>query len=136
MAHRSPVVYSFSGEGPDATAQPNGLSDESDEARFGRRVVVRSDGCWAYNGNLLRYGQIARSRRNGMRPEVVPAHRFAYETLRGPIPAGHVLHHRCEHPGCVNPAHLVALTPSDHSTEHARLRRIAASPPPAEVSTP
>ena len=53
---------------------------------------------------------------------LVPAHRFAYERTYGPIPIGHVLHHVCRCPVCMNPDHLVPLTPADHGREHARLR--------------
>lgn len=42
------------------------------------------------------------------------AHRMAFELLVGPIPAGHELHHICETPACVNPAHLKPVTRSEH----------------------
>ena len=38
------------------------------------------------------------------------AHRVAYEALRGAVPVGLVLDHLCRNPGCVNPAHLEAVT--------------------------
>lgn len=99
------------------------VAGESPERRFGERVAPLPNGCWAYNGNLTAYGSFTLSKRNGMARESIAAHRFAYETLVGPIPDGHHLHHECENPGCVNPAHLVALTPADHSARHAEMRR-------------
>lgn len=46
------------------------------------------------------------------------AHRVMYESQRGPIPRGYVIHHACENPACVNPDHLRAITPSDHARIH------------------
>jgi hypothetical protein len=50
------------------------------------------------------YGQFRTGAKWGL------AHRFAYELLVGPIPAGRVLDHLCGVPACVNPAHLEAVT--------------------------
>jgi hypothetical protein len=99
----------------------DGPSDQSAEARFGRRIKVRPDGCWAF-GDIDTYGTVNYSRKGGAGTGGIAAHRFAYETLVGPIHDGHVLHHTCERPGCVNPAHLMPLTPGEHAQEHARLR--------------
>ena len=86
--------------------------DDSMEAVIGGRVSPRSDGCWIWTGpvNPQGYGHHG--------PMLV--HRFVWETLRGPIPAGMVVHHRCETPPCCNPEHLELMTRSDHSSMHAR----------------
>lgn len=45
-------------------------------------------------------------------------HRVFYMLYNGPIPKGHVVHHTCETPGCVNPRHLVAVSKSEHARIH------------------
>lgn len=97
-----------------------------DETRFGNAVVRLPNGCWAFNGELDTYGQFCRSTESGLPAENVKAHRYAYETLVGPIPADFHVHHECLNPGCVNPTHLMALSPGDHQRRHAEIRRAAA----------
>ena len=80
-----------------------------------RRVSTREpDECWKFLGSTDKngYGQVgvkidgkATTRR---------AHRLVYEFLVGPIPDGLVIDHLCREPGCVNPAHLEAVTPREN----------------------
>jgi len=103
---------------------PHGeMRDSSVEAKAGSKVVIIGE-CWAYNGKLDTYGGVYLPSEHG-RNKRYPAHRYFYETLVGSIDDDLHLHHACEHPGCVNPAHLVPLTSSEHTQEHARLRRSA-----------
>ena len=55
---------------------------------------------------------------------MVGSHRFAYELLVGPIPAGLVLDHLCRVRNCCNPAHLLTGTHSDNIVDaYSRNRR-------------
>lgn len=50
-----------------------------------------------------------------------PVHVAFWEQSFGPVPAGLVLHHRCECKRCVNPAHLEPMTRDAHIALHRSL---------------
>lgn len=82
------------------------------EVRFWRHVVVVLDDCWWWIGcrTSLGYGRFSISTQR----RAQYAHRFAYEMLRGPIPAGLTIDHLCRNSSCVNPAHLEAVTQGEN----------------------
>ena len=86
-------------------------------ASFFARVLRSTDAdCWLWTGEKTRdgYGRIWASD-----PTLrMRAHRYAYELLVEPIPHGHELHHICGVKNCVNPTHLQAVTPEEHSRIH------------------
>jgi hypothetical protein len=100
------------------TIRSGWMPDRNIQTKIGAQIKPQPDGCWLWTGTVNEngYGTCGSG----------PVHVFVYETLRGgPVPKGMHLHHRCQVKLCVNPEHLVLLTPSEHSREHHRLRRIA-----------
>lgn len=82
----------------------NGHGNAADKPFY---VIDENTGCWNWarvTWGTPPYGAIIR---NGKR---IPAHRFMWEKLRGPIPSGLVLHHKCENTLCVNPDHCEPVT--------------------------
>lgn len=98
------------------TDRPRPEVDDTPETKIGRKIEVQPNGCWIFNGNPHLYGSASPSRDFG----TVRVHRFVYETLVGPIPEGHHLHHECDNVGCCNPEHLTPLTPKEHKARHPR----------------
>lgn len=86
--------------------------------RFHLGYVVSEVGCWQWmksqkGGGYGAFSVDGRSWR---------AHRWAYETLVGPIAEGLTLDHLCRNRLCVNPAHLEPVT-SGENTRRGRAAR-------------
>lgn len=78
--------------------------------RFQTKLTVLPDGCWQWRGHRIR-GGYGTFWWNGRK---IPAHRFAYEILMGPIPEGLEIDHLCRNRSCVNPQHLELVTSSEN----------------------
>jgi len=88
--------------------------------RFLNKIEMRKPSqCWQWLGSFFPtgYGQFAVDKHN------IRAPRLAYELFRGPIPMGLNVLHRCDNPGCVNPAHLFLGTPRDNTRDTFRKGR-------------
>lgn len=80
-------------------------------------------GCWIWDGKMNNYGygvlRIGHRKEN----KYGLAHRLLYTETVGPIPEGMFLCHRCDHPWCVNPAHMFVGTPNDNMQDKTRKGR-------------
>jgi hypothetical protein len=87
------------------------LTEDTKHA-FWRLVVQKgTTACWSWAGEYdADCRPLFRSEK---------AYRVMYEEVKGDIPAGFHVHHKCESCACVNPGHLVALSPEAHRAVHA-----------------
>jgi hypothetical protein len=79
-----------------------------------------TDGCWNWTGgiNLAGYGRFTPV---GSMHKY--AHRWLYETVVEPVPAGLQLDHLCFNRRCVNPDHLEPVTAQENMRRNAWTRR-------------
>lgn len=94
--------------------------------RFLDKVRAVASGCWEWTGAVGTENGYGRFWVGGSHGTAVYAHRFAYETVIAPIPAGFVIDHLCRNRLCVNPYHLRACTQQENT--QARY-----TPPPVAV---
>ncbi len=66
--------------------------------------IDKDTGCWVWARAVNHYGYgVIRCPERG---RTVPAHKWVYEMLHGPVPPGKELDHLCRNRACCNPAHL------------------------------
>lgn len=83
--------------------------------RFWSKVALGGPNeCWRWTASMRGkgYGSFRFNRR------MQGAHRVAYELVHGSIPPGMEIDHLCFNKGCVNPAHLRAVTDKQNNENH------------------
>ncbi len=93
-----------------------------------RSMPEPNSGCqlWLAAVNASGYGIIGHKGRS------VLAHRLSWEESNGPIPAGLHALHKCDVPGCINPAHLFLGTNADNVADKCRKGRAIGEGPVGE----
>lgn len=92
--------------------------------KFWAKVDRRGpDECWPWLGCLSTMGY-GRAGKKGY------AHRLAWRLMRGPIPAGHYVLHRCDNPPCCNPSHLFLGDAAANARDMAAKGRVGGGPRP------
>lgn len=83
---------------------------------------LEPDACWLWTGYIATHGYGVFG--IGNHPQIrVRAHRLAWLIVRGAIPVGLEVCHRCDHPACVNPEHLFVATHRDNHLDSVRKGR-------------
>lgn len=70
------------------------------EERFWEKVQI-TDGCWFWLGSTFHFGHGQFSVTEDGKRKNKKAHRVAWELVKGPIPDGMCVLHRCDNPPCV-----------------------------------
>jgi hypothetical protein len=88
---------------------------------FKRIVVGKRDECWPWTGSVMKEGWHGQWRTAS--GEIEPTHRAAWRLMKGEIPEGLCVLHKCDNPICLNPLHLFLGTQSDNALDMWEKRR-------------
>ena len=80
--------------------------------------------CWEWSGSRqTQGGKKWHGQWRNKAGQIELAHRAAWRLLRGEIPTGMFVLHRCDNPACVNPSHLFMGSQSDNARDMWSKRR-------------
>lgn len=98
------------------------------ERAMSKSTVDPSTGCWLFNGSRTPkgYGHLSDNRTYNM----IRVHRLSYRELKGEIPNGMLVCHKCDVRNCWNPDHLFLGTHQDNMDDMIRKGRANFGTPP------
>jgi hypothetical protein len=73
--------------------------------------VEKTDSCWIWKGAIRNEDGYGAIKVDG---KTISVHRYSYEKHKGEIPKGMLVSHRCHNKLCVNPDHLITVTPKEN----------------------
>ena len=117
MTHRPNKTSQHRRVGPPCDGQDT-IPDEDAERFWDKVARCEPSECWEWEAYTDRDGY-GRFSLNGRKER---AHRVALR-LDGRYPAGQVVRHTCDNPGCVNPAHLKAGSQRENMRDRGRRNR-------------
>ena len=90
--------------------------------RFVAKLEVDENGCWLWQGALTKQdrpggGGYPRFKQG---QKTVLAHRLSYQEWVGPLVEGMEIDHSCNVRSCVNPDHLIQVTPRQNASRVVR----------------
>jgi hypothetical protein len=102
---------------PEAELYPYFLSE------FWKLVAKEQTGCWSYNGRSIDapMTRIPFISSHGVRDgQYTPIDEIVYFYKMNGVDPGHKLYHECLHKGCVNPNHMLHLTPQEFMEQRTK----------------
>lgn len=92
--------------------------------RFHRKYEIDESGCWLWTGGTRQNSKgVPYPRHWTDDRKLIGAHRFSFELVRGAIPKGMYVCHKCDTPLCVNPDHLFVGTHHDNMHDMVQKKR-------------
>jgi hypothetical protein len=100
------------------------VDDGNAVERFHQKYEIDKSGCWLWTGGIRPNSKgVPYPRHWNDDRKSIGAHRFSFELVRGAIPKGMYVCHKCDTPLCVNPDHLFVGTHHDNMRDMVQKKR-------------